>query len=250
MDNPMAHYIRQVVSAYMKLLSQYGDRAILPLKNVERVTAFNTGFLTVHYTKLAKELGDKTRSFIVEAVDEVIQATINHYNELHRKAGYEPLDGKAKDKLWGRIRKDFLLAKFKRRTLDARVDNATIRLMANILPIIQTYATASTDHDRAIATMVDYFTGTHPIPGGTAARWNGRLLTSELFRAYQFTAKQVLMELKVPKVKWVNTDRHTEENITDEYAATTYTPRQLPRYPYPCNDSFFVPIYKEELDNA
>jgi hypothetical protein len=244
--NPVTHYIRKVLRSYEELLGQYGERAKLPLKNVDRVTVFNQSYLMAHYTRLTHDLGDKTRSFIVEAVFEVVQATLNIYNEKHRRAGREPLGDEELSKLQWEILKDFLTTEFKGRTLDARITHATHRLMANLHPILQQYAMDSLDGSLAAAFMGRYFTGKTQIPGGTAARWNGRLIVSELFRAYQYAAKEILIRLDVPKVQWANTKKHTNPNITDEYAATTYTPRQIPEYPHPLNDSFFVPIYEEE----
>lgn len=244
--NPVSHYIRRVVRAYASLLGKYGERAKLPLKNIENVTVWNEAYLKGHYLRLSEDLGNKTRSFIVEAVDEVVQATITIYNDIHNKNGGEPLDQQRIAELRVRILKDFLLTKFKNRTLDDRVNNATLRLQANILPLLNNYATATTAGSKVSSTMEEYFKGNNPIPGGTALRWNSRLIVSELYRAYQYTAKEVLIELGVNRVSWVNSLKHKKPNITDEYAANTYTPRQIPPYPHPCNESFFIPIYKED----
>ena len=240
-DNPIYRLSRQRIRAYQKMLSSYGKTTRKLFFKYEPKPN-NRAILKKWLFKIASDISTDTQRHLVAAVDDVILKTLDTYNRLHQG---EKLSKGRLDELFLEIRKEFLLSKFKGATVDQRISQAERRLRANLQweleNLIQGYATGSYGLDN----LINSITGKDYKQGGTAYRWNSRLVMSEMYRAYQYTGKVVLAELGVEQVEWVNSPRHTpKDSIIDEYAEKAYPPSQLPEYPYPCNDSYFLPIYK------
>lgn len=239
-DNPIYRLAKRRTKDYQALVFSYGDdvRKLLK-KNVPSPAnqKKNLSWLIAYADALAED----TRTHLVEVTDEVIIRTIEFYNKRHKG---ERLSKTERDALFLKIRKELLTRKFKEATVDHRISQADRRLKVNLLreleTLTQAYATGSQD----IEILINSITGKDYQNGGTAYRWNSRLVLSEMYRAYQFTGKVVLAELGVSRVKWMNSPRHVpNDSIIDGYAEKVYEPNELPEYPYPCNDSYFIPIY-------
>lgn len=240
-DNPIYPFTKRELRNYQKHIRLYGERTRQLLKKY-KPTMNNQAFLTKWLFKLAENLGRDTQRFLVDVIEEVINNTIETYNKLHK--GTKLSDEEILE-LRMSILKDFLLSEFKGKTLDQRVSHSVIRLKVNLQRELQNLITeAETGSKVQINSLINSITGTDYKEGGTALRWNSRLVLSEMYRAYQYTGKIVLARLGVSKVKWENSPRHEPKgSIIDKYAEKVYTPSELPDYPYPCNDSYFIPIY-------
>jgi hypothetical protein len=239
-DNPIYRLSKRRIRDYRNGIEVYGKKSKILLDKY-RPTPSNQAFIQKWLFSYATELSIYTLEHLTECVDEVIHYTINFYNKRHKG---KRLDIRKKDELFMKIRKEFLLTDFKDATVDQRISQADRRLKVNLLreleTLTQAYATGLPDYE----TLINTITGKDYQNGGTAYRWNSRLVLSEMYRAYQFTGKVVLAELGVSEVKWENSPRHKpNDSIIDEYAEKTYKPDKLPEYPYPCNDSYFIPIY-------
>lgn len=239
-DNPIYRLSRRRIREYQGIVQFYGKKS-KALLNKYRPAPSNQAFIQKWLFSYATELSKETNSLLVSVVDEVIDYTINFYNKRHKGKRLKPLE---RDRLFMEIRKEFLLSDFKGANVDHRISQADRRLKVNLLReleiLTQGHATGLQDYE----TLINTITGKGYQNGGTAYRWNSRLVLSEMYRAYQFTGKVVLAELGVKEVKWENSPRHTSnDSIIDEYAEKAYKPEELPEYPYPCNDSYFIPIY-------
>lgn len=241
-DNPVYPLARRQIREYQRLVFRYGKEVRESLK-ANRPNTFNKRFIEGYLMDIAVNLTESTRSQIIGNVETIIGFTLEFYNEQHQgeKLSVHELDGLKID-----IFKEFLLSEFKGKTLDQRLHHAERRLRVNLSRELQTFLFRENTGSRGkISSIISSISGREYKVGGTALRWNSRLVLSESFRAYQFTAKRVLGELGVEEVKWVNSPRHEPGGkLIDEYAEKTYKPSELPEYPYPCNDSYFVPIYK------
>lgn len=242
-DNPIYRFSKREIRNYQKHLHLYAKKSRQML-NKYQPTPYNQQFLQKWLFKVADSLTYETQQFLVEIIDEVVDKTIQIYNKQHKG---EKLNDLKIIELRSRILKDFLLSDFKGKTLDQRISHSNKRLKANLQKDLQNLITEAGNGSKGqINNLINSITGTDYKEGGTALRWNSRLVLSEMYRAYQFTGKVVLAELGVEKVAWVNSPRHEEKgSLIDEYAEKVYTPYQLPEYPYPCNDSYFIPIYKD-----
>ena len=240
-DNPIYRLSRRNIRVYQSNLLIYAKRTRQILTKY-KATPSNQAFLKKWLFKIASDISTETQRQLVTSIDGVIVTTIHFYNDLHK--GEKLSNGRIQE-LHLEIRKEFLLSAFKGATVDQRIFQAERRLKVNLQKglenLIQGYATGSYGIDN----LINSITGKDYTEGGTAYRWNSRLVLSEMYRAYQFTGKVVLAELGVEKVEWVNSPRHEPKNsLIDLYAEKVYTPSELPDYPYPCNDSYFKPIYK------
>lgn len=239
-DNPIYRLSKRRTRDYQKLILWHGERVRL-LFNKYKATPPNQSIIKKWLIKYASDLSKDTQSHLVEVVDEVILRTIEFYNKRHKGKRLNP---RQREELFMRIRKEFLIEEFKGASVDQRISQAERRLKVNLLreleTLIQDYATDSQD----LEILINSITGKDYQSGGTAYRWNSRLVLSEMYRAYQYTGKVVLAELGVREVEWVNSPRHVpNDSIIDGYAEKVYEPSELPEYPYPCNDSYFIPIY-------
>lgn len=240
-DNPIYPLSKRRIREYQKLLRLYGKKT-RNLLTKYKATPFNQAFLTKWLNKISSDLSSQTQRFIVESVDEVIEKTLNIYNKLHEG---EKLSEDRLQELHLEIRKEFLLSKFKGATVDQRISQAERRLRVNLQRELQNLILDYDKGSYGLDNLINSITGKDYQYGGTAYRWNSRLVLSEMYRAYQFTARRILSELDVKEVQWVNSPRHEpKESLIDEYAESTYKPSELPEYPYPCNDSYFIPIYQ------
>jgi hypothetical protein len=238
-DNPIYRLSRKRTREYQKLVLLYGKRS-RQLFTKHKATPYNQKFLRKWLFNLADNLGKDTQRHLVDVVEEVIGKTLNTYNSLHQG---QKLSKDRLAELQIEILKDFLLSDFKGKTLDQRVSHSVRRLKDNLQRELQILITeAGTGSKGQINNLINSIIGTDYKEGGTAYRWNSRLVLSEMYRAYQFTGKVVLAELGVAEVEWRNTERTSSETLK-EYAEKVYTPLGLPEYPYPCNDSYFIPIY-------
>lgn len=241
-DNPIYSITKRNVRQYQQLLTFYG-RKTKKLLNKYKATPHNEAFLRKWLFKIASDISKETQRLLVEAVDEVIYKTLTTYNNLHKG---ERLTKERLDELQLAIRKEFLLSEYKGATVDQRISQAERRLKVNLQRELSNLVTDYATGSYGIENLINSITGRDYKQGGTAYRWNSRLVMSEMYRAYQFTGKVVLAELGVEAVEWVNSPRHEpKESIVDEYAEKAYSPSELPEYPYPCNDSYFLPIYNK-----
>jgi hypothetical protein len=242
-DNPIYRFSKRELKAYQKHLLLYGKKTRQMLRK-HTPTPYNQAFLQRWLFKIADGITHETQQFLVEVIDEVVDKTITVYNNLHKG---EKLRDFQIIELRSRILKEFLLSEFKGKTLDQRISHSNRRIKVNLQRELQNLITdRETGSKGEINNLINSITGTDYKEGGTALRWNSRLVLSELYRAYQFTGKVVLAELGVDRVAWMNSPRHEEKgSLIDEYAEKVYTPNELPEYPYPCNDSYFIPIYKD-----
>lgn len=240
-DNPIYRLSRRNIRAYQRVLLVHGKKT-RKLFTKYKPTPNNQAFLKKWLFKIASDISLDTQRHLVASVDEVIVKTIETYNNLHK--GEKLTKGRINE-LHLEIRKEFLLSKFKEATVDQRISQAERRLKVNIQRelenLIQGYANGSYGIDN----LINSITGKGYKEGGTAYRWNSRLVLSEMYRAYQYTGKVVLAELGVEQVEWANSPRHVpKDSMIDRYTEKVYPPSELPEYPYPCNDSYFIPIYK------
>lgn len=241
-DNPIYRLSRRRIREYQKALSFYGKKT-RSLLTKHKATPFNQAFLKKWLFKIASDISFATQRSLVESVDEVILKTIHTYNDLHQG---EKLSDARIEELHLEIRKEFLLSKFKGATVDQRISQAERRLKVNLQRELENLITDYAKGYNGIDNLINSITGKGYKEGGTAYRWNSRLVLSEMYRAYQYTGKVVLTELGVEEVEWANSPRHEpKDSIIDEYAEKAYPPSELPDYPYPCNDSYFIPIYKK-----
>lgn len=240
-DNPIYPLSKRRIREYQKLLRLYGKKT-RNLLTKYKATPFNQAFLSKWLNNISSDLSSQTQRFIVESVDEVIEKTLNIYNKLHEG---EKLSEDRLRELHLEIRKEFLLSNFKGATVDQRISQAERRLRVNLQRELQNLILDYAKGSYGLDNLINSITGKDYQYGGTAYRWNSRLVLSEMYRAYQFTARRILSELDVKEVQWVNSPRHeSKESLIDKYAESTYKPSELPEYPYPCNDSYFIPIYK------
>ena len=240
-DNPIYALSRREIRTYQKKILLYGKHTKQTFHQY-KPTPNNQTFLQKWLFKLADKLGQDTQQHVVQGVEAVIAHTLQFYNQQHQG---QQLSAAQLDELKLHILKEFLLSEFKGKTLDQRISQSVRRLKGNLQKDLQTlttgYVTGSTGH---VNHLINSITGTDYKEGGTAYRWNSRLVLSEMYRAYQYTGKVVLARLGVNAVRWVNSPRHVAKNgLLDAYAEKVYSPTELPEYPYPCNDSFFIPIY-------
>lgn len=241
-DNPVYRISRRNIRQYQTLLAMYGTQTRKLLKKY-RVSPHNEAFLRKWLFKIASDISKETQRLLVDAVDEVISKTITTYNNLHIG---EKLSDERINELHLAIRKEFLLSEYKGATVDQRISQAERRLKVNLQRELSNLVTDYATGSYGIENLINSITGRDYKQGGTAYRWNSRLVLSEMYRAYQFTGKVVLAELGVEAVEWVNSPRHEpKDSIVDKYAEKAYAPSELPEYPYPCNDSYFLPIYNK-----
>jgi hypothetical protein len=239
-DNPVYRLSKRRMNEYRKTLSLYGKRT-QQLLNKHKATPNNQAFLRKWLFKIADDISKETQRLLVDSVDDIIIKTLETYNKLHKG---DRLSDERLEELFLEIRKEFLLSKFKDATVDQRISQAERRLKANLQMELQNLVLGYYTGSHGIENLINSITGTDYKTGGTAYRWNSRLVLSEMYRAYQFTSKVVLAELGVKWVEWVNSPRHEpNDSVIDEYAEKVYKPNELPDYPYPCNDSYFIPIY-------
>ena len=240
-DNPIYPLAKRYIREYHKQLNLSGKRMKQVLSK-HNPTASNQAFLLKWMMNISNDVKKQTQRLLVEAIEDVIYYTLEKYNKIHKG---EKLSDTRLNELQMEIYKDFLLSEFKGATLDQRISQADKRLKVNLQTELNTYINGPNMGSKDYANLINSITGKEYKPGGTAYRWNSRLLLSEIFRAYQFTARKVLGELGVDRVSWVNSPRHKENgSVIDEYSKSEFTPDTLPEYPYPCNDSYFIPIYK------
>lgn len=242
-DNPIYRFTKREIRSYQKHLHLYNKKTRQMFDNY-KPTPYNQGFLQKWLFKVADSLTHETQQFLVEVIDEIVEKTINLYNKLHKG---KKLNDVQVIELRSKILKGFLLSEFKGKTLDQRISHSNKRLKVNLQRELQNLITEAGNGSKVqVNNLINSITGTDYKEGGTALRWNSRLVLSEMYRAYQYTGKVVLAELGVDEVKWVNSPRHEpKDSLIDEYAEKVYAPSQLPEYPYPCNDSYFIPIYKD-----
>lgn len=239
-DNPIYPLAKKKVREYQKSLGIYGKQVENVFKKY-KATTFNQIFLQKWLFNIADSISKDTQRALVDDIDEVILKTINTYNKMHKG---DKLSDTEIEELSLEIRKDFLLSEYKGKTLDQRISQANRRLKVNLLRELQNLITDYANGSYPLDNLINSITGKDYKEGGTALRWNSRLVLSEMYRAYQFTAKVVLARLGVKKIEWVNSPRHTpNDSIIDKYTEKVYEPSNLPDYPYPCNDSYFIPIY-------
>lgn len=240
-DNPMYSFCKKELRNYQKFIALHGSHTKKTLTKYVP-SPFNKTFLEKMLHKQADSIGRETRSFLVEVIDEIVEQTITFYNNRHKG---DKLTTRQMDELKLTILKEFLLSKFKDKTLDQRVSHSVKRLKGNLSKYLQQSITEATQGSKGnVSNIINSITGKDYQDGGTAFRWNSRLVLSEMFRAYQYTAKKVLMALEVEEVEWINSPRHEpKDSVIDQYAEKTYKPENIPEYPYPCNDSYIKPIY-------
>lgn len=243
-DNPIYPLVIEAVKEYHKLLKLYGERVKNLLDSFPALTPYNEATVRKYLFSMVDKLEKETQSFFVEKIYDAIKKTIDTYNDIHIQNGFPGLDFMQVMELESRLLKQITLSKYKYRTLDQRLTVAFNRLRENISQVFSNPYFPLLPWFKAVQIIISHIRGKQPMPGGTAFRWNSRLLISEMFRAYQFAAREVLGELGIEKVMWKNTKRHKIPNVTDKYDGMIFTPKQLPDYPYPCNDSYFIPIYE------
>jgi len=244
-DNPIYPFAVKRVRQYHKILSAYG-KDLQDFLRKYRPTPFNYSFMNKWLMRKAELLGEETQQFITESVLDIIEYTIHLYNDLQEQNVGQGLSEVELEELKLQVYKEFLLKKFKGKTLDQRLTHSTKRLKMNLhRELKESILQHESGIRQSTKNIVNTITGRDYQYGGTAYRWNTRLVLSEMFRAYQFSAKATLIQLGVKEVAWVNSPRHQPgDKLIDEYAKETYKPKDLPEYPYPCNDSYFIPIYK------
>jgi len=239
-DNPIYRLSKTQVREYQKILGLHAKR-IEQLLRKHRATPGTQLFLQKWLFKIATDISKDTQSLLVESVEQVIEKTLETYNKLHKG---EKLSEDKLALLKKEIRKDFLLSEYKKATVDQRLLQAERRIKVNLQRELQNLVSTTEMDSYSTINLINSITGKGVQEGGSASRWNSRLILSEMYRAYQHTGKVVLAELGVESVEWANSPRHeNKKSLIDEYAEKVYTPKSLPEYPYPCNDSYFIPIY-------
>ena len=240
-DNPVFPLAKRYIREYQKQIGLSGKR-MKKILDKHKPSINNQAFLRKWINNLSGDITKYTQKMLVEAVEEVIEVTLDVYNKNHKG---DKLTKARLDELKMEIYKDFLLSSFKGATIDTRISTAEKRLKVNLFMELNNLINGLNLGSKHYANLINSITGKEYKQGGTAYRWNSRLVLSEIFRAYQFTARRVLGELGVERVSWVNSPRHEEkDSLIDNYSKQEFTPSTLPDYPYPCNDSYFIPIYE------
>ena len=209
-DNPVYRLSRRRIREYQKVLKFYGKKTKKLLHKYKH-TPNNQPFLNKWLSNLVSEISFRTQRHIIDSVDEVILKTIQAYNKIHEG---EKLSKEKIEKLYLEIRKEFLLSEFKGATVDQRISQAERRLRVNLQRELVNLIQGYPEGLYGIENLINSITGKDYKEGGTAYRWNSRLVLSEMYRAYQFTAKVVLAELGVEEVKWVNSPRREPKGST------------------------------------
>lgn len=235
-DNPIFPLVRTTLKRYDRLVRTHSKR-VENLLTKYNPTPGNQSKLRGWLWNIADSLTKDTERFLREEVEEVIDITLDTYNDRLNKRQLEEL------KI--RIMKDFFLTKFVGKTTNTRLSQAGRRLKVNLQNGLQNLIQVEKIRSKDLKIITHSITGRDFIAGGSAYKWNGRLIMSECFRAYQFTAKILFEELGVAEVEWRNSPRHKSVTLIDDYEGKRYKPSDLPEYPYPCNDSYFIPIKED-----
>jgi len=171
-DNPVYRLSRRRIREYQKVLKFYGKKTKKLLHKYKH-TPNNQPFLNKWLSNLVSEISFRTQRHIIDSVDEVILKTIQAYNKIHEG---EKLSKEKIEKLYLEIRKEFLLSEFKGATVDQRISQAERRLRVNLQRELVNLIQGYPEGLYGIENLINSITGKDYKEGGTAYRWNSRLV--------------------------------------------------------------------------
>lgn len=238
--HPLKTLIQRRLRFYQMALGKHSTATKTVFTKI-RPTLANKPYLQKAIDARVQQIATETHYHLMQSVDVVMETTLTLYIKDHPTKAVSKEDF---TRLFLDCRKEFFLSSFKGSTIDTRLSQSTRRLRVNLHKGFQNLYTGTVNGRQDIDSLILSITGKGQQEGGSALRWNSRLLLSEMYRAYQFSAKEALLYLDVPSVEWVNRkDREPNGAIIEEYAEKRYQPKEIPEYPYPCNDSYLIPIY-------